>query len=66
MTLHETLLACEREYLRAMLLKHDFNMSAVAREAGVNRTSLYEKLRRKKLYTPSLWRQRIATVRAST
>jgi len=46
-TLREALEACERQYLEDSMAKHGGNLSAVAREAGINRTALYRKLRRK-------------------
>jgi DNA-binding NtrC family response regulator len=36
---------CAAEYFAALLVKHDGNVTHAAREAGVNRTALHNKLK---------------------
>jgi len=44
-TIREHRIESDRAYLRDLLVRHDYNVSAAAREAGVMRTSLYNLLK---------------------
>lgn len=62
MTLTEHMQAAERDYVRAALINADWNISAAAKAAGVNRTHMYRLMARNSIFLPRFRRHVAATL----
>jgi DNA-binding NtrC family response regulator len=51
-SLAEYLMACECDYLRVALDRHDWHMTRTAESLGITRKTLWEKMRRLGIQTP--------------